>query len=303
MKYEGQHMTCTVGIPGCGKSTWAKEETLASYNCIVNLERDVLRAFSHTSTGNLWDYKYSKDKEAQVTKLQERLIRRALADGKSVIVSDTNLNEKTRNRMMGIAAEYNLTVNWQVFDIPLHQCMKWNSKRPNHVPESVLIRMEQNMRKYLGKYVQDKTDRKERLLPDCVIVDIDGTIADMKGIRGPFDWDNVGKDRVIPHVAAYIRSLYESGQINVFIFSGRDGSCMELTKEWLDTHEIGYDGLFMREAGSQVNDSIIKEELFDKHIKGKYTVSHIVDDRAQVCKMWESMGFNVMNVGGFLADF
>ena len=31
----------------------------------------------------------------------------------------------------------------------------------------------------------------------AIIVDVDGTLADMKGIRGPFEWDKVHLDK--PH--------------------------------------------------------------------------------------------------------
>jgi predicted kinase len=299
-----QEFICTIGIPGCGKSGWAKDYMRASKDAVAIIERDIIRAGYHTTTKNLWDYRYGKAKEQAVTAQQEADIRFHLGCGHSVIVSDTNLNEGTRNRMEAIAAEYSLAVRYEVFDVPLYKAMKWNAKRPNHVPESVMIRMERKMRQYLGKYVQqDRHDRKERMLPSCVIMDIDGTLADMKGIRGPFDWDKVGEDKVIEHVVSYARFLYTQSKHNLFLFSGRDGSCRELTEAWLEEHSIYHDGLFMREAGSTENDSVIKERLFDEHIKGVYSVDHIVDDRAQVCKHWESMGFRVMNVGGFLADF
>ena len=31
----------------------------------------------------------------------------------------------------------------------------------------------------------------------AIIVDVDGTLADMRGVRGPFEWDKVQLDR--PH--------------------------------------------------------------------------------------------------------
>lgn len=297
---EGQHLTCTVGIPGCGKSTWANEQVAGSYGHIVKVERDELRATCHTSTGNLWDYKYSKTKENAVTALQEIIIRRELAAGNSVIVSDTNLNEKTRTRLAIIARDHHMDINWKVFDVPLHQCMKWNSRRPNHVPESVLIRMEINMRKYLGKYLHDKTNPLG--LPECVIFDVDGTLADMVGIRGPFEWDKVGLDKKHGYVCAYFQMLKYFGT-TIIVFSGRDGVCYHDTAKWLVDGKVEPTEMYLREAGDQRNDSIIKEELFDKYIKGRYHVSHIVDDRKQVMCLWESMGFQTMNVGGFLADF
>lgn len=298
-----QMMIGTVGIPGCGKSSWAIEFQKRNPDYITIVERDILRAKFYTDSGNRWDYKMTKAKENDITIMQEDLIRAALADGETVIVSDTNLNENTRNRLFDIAQEFGIEIHWQVFDIPLFQAMKQNVKRAEVVPEAVLIRMHMALRKFQGKYVQQRPDRKERMMASCVIFDIDGTLADMKGIRGPFDWDKVGLDKPIQHIVDYQKFLYGTKEHNVFIFSGRDGSCRDLTEAWLEEYGIHHDGLFMREAGNTENDSIIKEQLFDKHIKDRYSVNHIVDDRAQVCKNWESMGFRVMNVGGFLADF
>jgi len=299
-----QEFICTVGIPGCGKSTWAKNYMLESKDSLAIIERDIIRAGYHTATKNLWDYKYSKAKEQAVTAQQEADIRFHLECGHSVIVSNTNLNPGTRNRLEAIAAEFNLQVQYEVFDIPLYQAMKWNLRRPDKVPESVLINMQKKMRQYLGKYVQ--TDREQETLQhprSCVIMDIDGTLADMRGIRGPFDWDRVGEDKVIQYVADYASFIYTELKHDLIIFSGRDGICRGQTEAWLDEHQIYHDGLYMRPEGSTENDSIIKETLFNEHIKGVYTVDHIVDDRKQVCVHWESMGFRVMNVGGFTSDF
>ena len=299
-----QQMICTLGIPGCGKSTWAIEfASRDPYMTIV--ERDNLRAQFHTTTGKLWDYKMTKAKEEAITIQQEDLIRDALADGESVIVSDTNLNEGTRNRMWDIAADFGLQVQFKTFDVPLHQAMKWNRNRPDHVPEAVLIRMERKMREYLGKYVQTPEVRHKELqtLPSCVLLDLDGTLASMAGIRGPFDWDKVGQDNVIRRIASYANFLYTDAEHSLIIFSGRDGSCREQTEIWLDKHDIFYDGLYIREEGSTINDSILKEQLFNEHILGKFSVDHVVDDRKQVCVMYESMNIPVINVGGFIADF
>jgi hypothetical protein len=134
-------------------------------------------------------------------------------------------------------------------------------------------------------------------------MDIDGTLADMRGIRGPFEWSRVGEDKVIEHVAEYARFIYTDANHDLILFSGRDGSCREQTEDWLDDNNIFYDALHMRPAGSDINDSILKENLYMEHLHGNYIVDHVVDDRAQVCKMWESMGFRVMNCGGFLSDF
>ena len=295
-----QSITLTIGIPASGKDTWAREicEEFPGKFFVVN--RDALRVELFTKTGSIHDYKYSKHKEQEVTNKQFELAQATLDAGSSVIVSDTNLNVSTRQKWIEFAVENAVPILYKVMETPLHVCIKRNAKRADYVPESVLIRMECKMREYCGKYVHDKSNPEG--LPECVIFDIDGTLADMTGVRGPFDWSKVGEDKLRSHVASYLWMLNKAG-FTVIIFSGRDSVCRPETEDWLKRHALKYNALYMREEGSQTNDSIVKEEMFDKHIKGKYHVSHIVDDRKQVCQMWESMGFDVMNVGGFLADF
>jgi len=297
-------MIITVGIPGCGKSKWGREQEEAGDNIVV-VERDIIRAQSHTESGNKWDYKFSKAKEKHVTKFQEAQIRNILSAGLTVIVADTNLNPGTRNRITAIANEYGIEAQTEVFDVPFHKCLKWNANRPDHVPESVMIRMEQGMRKYMNKYVQTPEGREQEghMAHSCVIMDIDGTLADMKGLRGPYDWQNVHLDRPIKHVVDYARYIVNNTFHDLIIFSGRDSECRYKTAQWLKDHGINYDELYMRPEGSTINDSILKEQMYMDHVHDIYNVDHIVDDRKQVCLMWESMGFRVMNVGGFLSDF
>ncbi len=297
---EEQSITIFIGIPASGKDTQARAMCAEIPDKYAVTNRDTIRTNVFTDSGSIHDYRYTKAKETQVTKIQLNDSRKALEGGRSVIVSDTNLNPKTRKVWVDLAAEMGVPIAYKVMDTPLHTCIKRNAKRAEYVPESVLIRMEQVMRKYQGKYFHDT--RNPDNLPECVIFDIDGTLADMKGVRTPFEWDKVGLDKPREFVCDHLLFIARQG-IRTILFSGRDSVCREATIKWLEDRNIPTYSLYMREEGSQVPDTIVKEKMFDKHIKGKYHVNHIVDDRKAVCQMWESMGFEVMNVGGFLADF
>lgn len=52
----------------------------------------------------------------------------------------------------------------------------------------------------------------------------------------------------------------------------------------------------MRPEGDKRKDSIVKAELFDKHIKDNYAVDFVLDDRNQVVKMWRDMGLKCLQV-------
>lgn len=65
---------------------------------------------------------------------------------------------------------------------------------------------------------------------------------------------------------------------------------------WLEANNIGYHELLMRNKDDNRKDSIIKKELFDKHIRGRYDVMFVLDDRNQVVEMWRSLGLKCLQV-------
>ena len=141
-------------------------------------------------------------------------------------------------------------------------------------------------------------------LPWCQIYDLDGTLA-IRGERGPYDWDRVGEDMVNKAVQHVVKSCYGSYYQadcpdQIIFTSGRKEICRDVTDEWLLEHtNISYHLhiLLLREDDDNRDDVIVKEEMYNKHIKGKYRVRFVVDDRPKVCRMWRSLGLPVFQVG------
>ena len=146
----------------------------------------------------------------------------------------------------------------------------------------------------------------------AIIVDVDGTLADMRGVRGPFEWDKVHLDRphqdVIEMVQDFASLEVYTGEYDddgdemmdtkykIIITTGRDGVCEEATKQWLKDHEVPYDEFFIRPEGDFRKDNIIKSEIYMDHIRPKYDVKFVIDDRDQVVEMWRSLGLRVLQV-------
>jgi hypothetical protein len=59
----------------------------------------------------------------------------------------------------------------------------------------------------------------------------------------------------------------------------------------------------MRHNGDYRKDVVVKEEMYNDHIKGKYNVTVVIDDRLQVCRMWHRLGLPLLRVGDPDADF
>jgi hypothetical protein len=79
--------------------------------------------------------------------------------------------------------------------------------------------------------------------------------------------------------------------------SGRTAGCQDATTAWLTQHVGGpFDGPFMRAAGDHRKDSIVKAELFDRHVRDTYDVTCVLDDRKQVVDTWRAMDLTVLQV-------
>lgn len=278
----------TIGLPASGKTTWALEQAKKFPDKYVIVCRDDLRAM-HGG--------FNKKREKTVTEIQQAMAERAIGIGKDVIVADTNLNPKTVGMWKRFATENNAHLKTQSFlDVSVDTCIERDLKRGRPVGERVIREM---YNRHLRKIEKPIVDIE---LPWVAIFDIDGTLANMEETgRGPYDWHRVGEDKVNEAVKAL---LHESIRKNlIFLFSGRDEVCREETENWLNGNGIAYDKLYMRPEGNMEKDVVIKKRLYEEHIRGKYNVRFVVDDRLQVCRLWYELGLPLFRFGDPDANF
>jgi hypothetical protein len=60
------------------------------------------------------------------------------------------------------------------------------------------------------------------------------------------------------------------------------------TERWLAHHGIAHDGLYLRRTGDRRKDFVVKKEVYDRHIAGRYTVRVVFEDRDQVVRLWRT---------------
>lgn len=273
------------GLPASGKSTYAKE--LVKNNGFVRVNKDDLRAMLHNS-------KWSKGNEAQVLRMRDAIVLDCLHNGRSVVVDDTNLNPIHAQALSSMAKSFKAEFETKFFDTPIEECIKRDLQRPVSVGERV-IRQQYNQ--WLRKPAPVQTFDPN--LPPVILCDIDGTLAHM-GTRSPFAWDLVGNDTIDQTVLQILRT-YEGAPLTyrpqIIMLSGRDSVCRQQTLAWLDKYEVPYNDLFMRAKGDMRKDNIVKRELYEQHIAGKYNVLFVLDDRNQVVDMWRNeLGLKVLQV-------
>jgi len=268
----------TKGLPASGKSTWAKEMIANNHNAYKRISKDDLRAM-------LDNGHWSGASEKLILKIRDSLILSCIENGKHVIIDDTNLDPKHEIRITELVKGIAEVEIKDFTGVLLDDCIERDLKRSNPVGEKVIRRMyNQFLRQTL---VYDESN----LLPRAIIVDIDGTLAKMNG-RSPFEWSKVKEDVC----NETIKSIVNSYPSEVIIFSGRDGICYDDTKQWLIDNGIKFNALHMRMQGNNEKDSVIKRRMFDNHVRGKYFVEYVLDDRNQVVEMWRSIGLICLQV-------
>lgn len=291
------------GLPASGKSTWAKEQ-VANSNCsIKRINKDELRLMLDTG-------KHSKGNEAYILQLRDHILLTALDLGKSVIIDDTNLYEKHEERIRELVKDFNagiygdnfpkknpVQVKIKEFKASPDTCIERDLKRPNSVGAKVIWNMYNTyIKKEEPKKVREPM-KQDDSLPHAIICDLDGTLALMNG-RSPYDYDKCDKDLPNDPIIFLVESYLSSGGKTIFL-SGRDGRSKDKTRQWLKKHVQIMDGeweLHMRAPKDDRKDCIIKKELFDAHISGKYYIDFVLDDRDQVVKLWRSMGLTCLQV-------
>lgn len=299
-----KEMIVTVGCSGSGKTTWAEEYVRENYPNWTNVNRDDERfALTNNGVRDWTKYKFNKSNERKVTEIVDAKLAQALLTGQNIIVSDTNLNPKFRAKFKELAQEHGYKYSEREFVVPWIELEKRNVNRQGGVSMTVLRSQYLRMEEYLGRKRYEADESKQ----PAVIIDIDGTIADMTGIRKPFEWNKVYNDRPRTPIIEMVVGLINAGYKPIFL-SGRDGECSELTQDWIIEHvykcssytgPIEYEFL-MRTAGDSRKDFIIKEELFWQ-VADKYNITTAIDDRPQVLRLWEELGIkNIVSVGGSL---
>lgn len=315
------------GIPGCGKSTEAAALIKREPNRWVRVNRDDLRSMVVGPGNN--PHARNNDREELVRSMKEALMRQAFDAGYDVILDDTHLVPMTVKKLHAAAAAYgDVKVIERCINVDVKTCIERDSKRTGfaHVGEKVIMDMARAAGIDRGRKLVDKEAyyeprggsfslvEQDDSLPRAIICDLDGTLA-LIGDRSPYDATDCDvKDRINLPVLHCVMAMQERG-VKIIFMSGRDAKYRHETERFIDKHctyntgpfapdgpspaiaygPIEYE-LYMRGRGDQRKDSIVKRELFDTHVGGKYNVLFVLDDRNQVVDFWRSIGLTCFQV-------
>lgn len=283
------------GLPSCGKTTWAREWVEERPDNRARVSRADIDAMA----GGEWSL-------ARASATRDAVLSTLLKQGVDVVVDDIHLSDTSMLAVMTVARAHRATILvYDMTNIALEEVLRRNANKPYPAPEDVIAG-------YHRTFVQgQKFPLSVPLLPEpedpvvyvprsgtpaTYLVDVDGTMA-LRGDRDPFDWDRVGEDAPNEALVTLLEALDNVGEFQFVFVSGRPEMCREATEKWLKRHVgVRWEALYMRDAGDNRSDDVVKREIFDREIRERYNVVGVFDDRVRVVKMWRSMDLPVFQV-------
>jgi predicted kinase len=153
-------LTVLVGLPGSGKSTWAKRN-LPQH---VYISPDEIRY-------EKFEVQFDQKVEPQVWQIALALVEGNLKLNRPVVFDATNLTPKRREFLVEIGQRHGAFLRAVLVNTPLSRCLKQNRTRRSfeHVPDRLII----NMAKTLVK------PKKEEGFDEVLVVKPEGLAASL----------------------------------------------------------------------------------------------------------------------------
>lgn len=317
----------TIGIQASGKSTWAKKWVAEKPGERKRVNRDDLRMMLDVGA-------FSPENETFIQKTRDAIILQSLRAGKSVVIDEMNMRADSFKKTCDLVEKAGLSaiVMEKPFDVSLNDAVERDAARGKQGGHCVGEHIIRNVwEKHIGKYGKVREARQQVVspangiaaetiewiagLPTAIICDLDGTFA-LMGDRSPYDASRCDiVDRPNTSVVECVKAMHRYG-VEIIFMSGREAKDRAATERFIAQHALFLDlpsdtcnwpieapapsviphHLFMRATADQRKDSIIKRELFDAHVRGKYNVLFCLDDRNQVVDNWRQMGLTCFQV-------
>lgn len=139
------------GIPGSGKTTWAKNWVTTDPQYRARICRDDLRSMLHDGLYIQKDKEGSPGTEYIVRRARNELLLSLILANVSVVIDDTNIRRD--KDIISIAASLSKDVRLiDLTDVPLETCLERNAAREGkaRVPDEVIIHMHNELELWKG---------------------------------------------------------------------------------------------------------------------------------------------------------
>jgi len=144
-----------VGVPGVGKSTYAKNYISEGTKTSVHLSSDKIRE-------ELYGNESIQGDPAEVFSLMQKRAVEALKEGHDVIYDATNVTRRDRASIIGICPKF-AKIEAHVIWAPIEECIKRDSARDRTVGKAVIDKM---LKRFQAPYYDEGIDEIKIITPD-----------------------------------------------------------------------------------------------------------------------------------------
>lgn len=302
MAKEIKKIILTRGIPGSGKSTWAKAWVTEDPEHRIRLNWDDMR----NMMGPYW------------VPSREPINKHMLWAGLNmaayctrpydVVIDNMNLNSKDWKQYEDWINNYNQSLNseetntqyvleFKDFFIPLEECIRRDAMRPNPIGEKTIKDIWRRYKHFIQttevENVVNNLRQSTGKVP-CIVVDMDSTMC-FNTTKRPWYGDGAAEGMINdvpnPGVVAVVKELQR--KFPIIVVTGRDTTQATVTKQWLVKQGITPTEFYFRTAGDYRKGVEVKNELINQ-VLNKYDIVTIFEDCEPIVKMFRDMGLTVL---------
>ena len=301
MAKEIKKIILTRGIPGSGKSTWAKAWVAESPETRIRLNWDDMR----NMMGPYWVPSREPINKAM---LWCAVNTAAYCDKPyDIVIDNMNLNPKVWKEVEEWIETYNAShhakslnlcyvLYFKDFFIPIDECIRRDAMRPNPIGEKTIKDIWRRYKHFIqttsvANYVDNLLPRDPDK-PDCIVVDMDSTMCFNTNGR---PWYGEGSTEAmindIPNEG--VVDLVKSQSYPVVVCTGRNQAQLEVTEQWLRKHGIYPEMTFFRADNDYRKGVEVKAELMEEILK-IYNVVAVFEDCEPIVAKFREMGLTVL---------
>ena len=205
-------------------------------------------------------------------------------------------------------ANYFYELEFKDFFIPVEECIRRDSLRPNPIGEKVIretwnkykhtIVLSENQKILTRKLQQDKDK------PAAIVVDMDATLCINTSGR-PFYGEGAAEGMLTDTPIEELVELLNLNHLyyHIIVLTGREDTpeIREATEKWLIDHGIEFSKVIMRPQGDLTKGNIFKKKAMEEQILPNYRVRFILEDSSKCVETFREMGLLVLqpNEGKF----